>query len=82
MPALGSDSRSNIRSSIYRLVVGLQAYRRDRSVGCRSYAYRYDRLVDGSQVYRRNSCQIQVAVRCERRVVIVVERRAHLSIGR
>ena len=33
MPALGSDSRSNIRSSIYQLVVGSQAYRRDRSVG-------------------------------------------------
>ena len=33
VPASGSDSRSNIRSSIYRLVVGSQAYRRDRSVG-------------------------------------------------
>ena len=32
VPASGSDSRSNIRSSIYRLVVGSQAYRRDRSV--------------------------------------------------
>ena len=82
MLASGSDSRSNIRSSIYQLVVGLQAYRRDRSVGCRSYAYRHDRLVDGSQAYRRDRCQIQVAVRCERRVVIVVERRAHLSVGR
>ena len=33
MPASGSDSRSNIRGSIYQLVVGSQAYRRDRSVG-------------------------------------------------
>ena len=33
VPASGSDSRSNIRSSIYQLVVGSQAYRRDRSVG-------------------------------------------------
>ena len=51
-------------------------------VGGRSYAYRHDRLVDGSQAYRRDSCQFQVAVRCERRVVIVVERRARLSVGR
>ena len=29
VPASGSDSRSNIRSSIYQLVVGLQAYRRE-----------------------------------------------------
>ena len=49
-----------------RLIVGVQA----RSFG------------RGSQVYRRDSCQIQVAVRCERRVVIVVERRARLSVGR
>ena len=81
MPALGSDSRSNIRSLIYQLVIGLQAYQRDRSVGCRLYTYRHDRLVDGLQAYRRDSCQIQVAVRCERRVVIVVERRAHLLVG-
>ena len=40
------------------------------------------RFVDGLQAYRRDSCQIQVAVRCERRVVIVVECRAHLSVGR
>ena len=33
MPASGSNSRSNIRSSIYQLVVGSQAYWRDRSVG-------------------------------------------------
>ena len=32
VPASGSDSGSNIRSSIYRLVVGSQAYWRDRSV--------------------------------------------------
>ena len=69
MPALGSDSRSNIRSSIYQLVVGSQAHG-------------HDRLVDGSQAYRRDSCQIQVAVRCERRVVIVVKHKAHLSVGR
>ena len=36
MPVLGSDSRSNIRSLIYQLVVGLQAYWHDRSVGCDS----------------------------------------------
>ena len=40
------------------------------------------RFVDGSQAYRCDSCQIQVAVRCKRRVVIVVECRAHLSVGR
>ena len=34
-----------------------------------------------SQAYQRDSCQIQAAVRCERRVVIVVERRARLSVG-
>ena len=33
VPASGSDSRSNIWSSIYRLVVGSQAHRRDHSVG-------------------------------------------------
>ena len=33
VPASGSDSRLNIRSSIYQLVVGLQAYWRDCSVG-------------------------------------------------
>ena len=32
-------------------------------------------MVIGSQAYRCDSCQIQVAVRCERRVVIVVEYR-------
>ena len=58
------------------------AYQHDQLVGGRSYAYRHDQLVDGSQAYRCDSCQIQVAVRCERRVVIVVERRARLSIGR
>ena len=31
--ASGSNSRSNIRSSIYQLVVRSQAYRRNRSVG-------------------------------------------------
>ena len=82
MPASGSDSRSNIRNSIYQLVVGSQAHGHDRLVGGRLYAYRRDQLVDGSQAYRRDSCQIQVAVRCERRVVIVVERRARLSVGR
>ena len=41
VPALGSDSGSNIRSSIYQLVVGSRAYRRDRSVG-RSQAYQRD----------------------------------------
>ena len=81
MPALGSNSRSNIQSLIYQLVIRLQAYRRDRSVGCKSYAYRHDQLVDGSQAYRRDSCQIQVAVQCERRVVIVVKHRAHLSVS-
>ena len=54
----------------------------DWLVGGRLYAYWHDQLVDGSQAYRRDSCQIQVAVRCERRVVIVVERRARLSVGR
>ena len=33
MPALGSDSRLNIQSLIYQLVVGLQVYRRDYLVG-------------------------------------------------
>ena len=68
MPALGSNSRSNIWSSIYQLVVGSQAHG-------------HDRLVNKSQAYRHDSCQIQVVVRCERRVVIVVECRARLSVG-
>ena len=33
MPASGSNSRLNIRSLIYQLVIGLQAYRRNYSVG-------------------------------------------------
>ena len=33
------------------------------------------------QAYRYNSCQIQVAVQCERRVVIVVECRARLLVS-
>ena len=33
VPALGSNSRLNIWSLIYQLVVRSQAYRRDRSVG-------------------------------------------------
>ena len=33
VPASGSDSGSNIRSSIYRLVIKSQAYRRNHSVG-------------------------------------------------
>ena len=41
MPILGSNSRSNIRSLIYQLVVKSQAYRHDYSVG-------------KSQVYQRN----------------------------
>ena len=32
VPALGSDSRPNIRSLIYQLVVGSQVYRRNRLV--------------------------------------------------
>ena len=36
----------------------------------------------GLQAYRRDSYQIQVAVRCERQAVIVVEHRAHLSVSR
>ena len=32
VPASGSDSRSNIRSLIYQLVIGSQAYRRNRLV--------------------------------------------------
>ena len=39
-------------------------------------------MVGGLQAYGRDSCQIQVAVRYERRVVIVVERKARLSVGR
>ena len=81
MPASSSDSRSNIWSSIYQLVVGLQAHGHDWLVGGRSYAYRHDQLVDRSQAYRRDSCQIQVAVRCERRVVIVVECKTYLSVS-
>ena len=53
-----------------------------RFVGGRLYAYRHDQLVNRSQAYRHDSCQIQVAVRCERRVVIVVKHRARLSVGR
>ena len=82
VPALGSDSRLNIRSSIYQLVIGSQVHGHDRLVSGRLYAYRHDQLVDRLQAYRHNSCQIQVAVRCERRVVIVVECRACLSVGR
>ena len=33
VPALGSNNRLNIQSSIYQLVVRLQAYRCNRSVG-------------------------------------------------
>ena len=33
VPALGSDSRSNIQSLIYQLVIGSQAYRHNHSVG-------------------------------------------------
>ena len=44
VPALGGDSWSNTEF-VYRFVGG------------RSYAYRHDRLVDGSQAYRRDSCQ-------------------------
>ena len=82
MPALGNNSKLNIWSLIYQLVVGLQAYQYNYLVGYRSYAYRHDRLVDRSQAYRHDSCQIQVAVRCERRVVIVVKHRAYLSVSR
>ena len=53
MPILGSDSRSNIRGSIYQLVVGSQAYRHDHSVG-RSQAYRHDHSVGRSQAYRHD----------------------------
>ena len=67
--ALGGNSWSNIEF-IYRFVSG------------RLYTYWYDRLVDGPQAYRRDSCQIQVAVQYERRVVIVVECRACLLVSR
>ena len=53
MPTSGSDSRSNIRGSIYQLVVGSQAYRHDHSVG-RSQAYRHDHSVGRSQAYRHD----------------------------
>ena len=53
VPTLGSDSRSNIRGSIYQLVVGSQAYRHDHSVG-RSQAYRHDHSVGRSQAYRHD----------------------------
>ena len=91
MPATGLHSREQSstwsclgRRHIGTTVIGGRsyAYRHDQLVDGRLYAYRHDRLVDGSQAYRRDSCQIQVAVRCERRVVIVVERRARLSVGR
>ena len=65
MPTLGSNSRSNIRSSIYQLVVGSQAYRHNHSVSKsqaykhnhsvgKSQAYRHDHSVSRSQAYQRN----------------------------
>ena len=69
MQVLGGNSWSNIEFVYW-------------FVGGRLYAYWHDRLVDGSQAYRRDSCQIQVAVRCERRVVIIVKYKTHLSVGR
>ena len=69
MQVLGGNSWSNIEFVYW-------------FVGGRLYAYQHDRLVNGSQAYRCDSCQIQVAVRCERRVVIVVEYKAHLLVSR
>ena len=68
MPALGSNSKLNIWSSIYQLVIKLLAYWRNHSVGW--------------TVGVVQSLSGWVVVRYERLVAIVVKHKACLSVGR
>ena len=61
--------------SFSRQIAGVQA----RSFG-QLQSQRHSHCLFGSQAYRRDSCQIQVAVQCERRVVIAGV--LALSVGR
>ena len=66
VPASGSDSRSNIRSSIYQLVVRSQAYQRDRSVG---WTVGVAQSLSGWVVVRYE-CLVAIVVECKARLLV------------